>query len=65
MQDHHMFPGNRRMDRDARRKDPVDTGTIDFAAWVVALLAAQIDRRAGAAIRSSGRVPRRRHRTAP
>ncbi len=41
MQDHHMFPGNRRMDRNARRKDPVDTGTIDFAAWVVALLAAR------------------------
>jgi MerR family transcriptional regulator, light-induced transcriptional regulator len=39
MQDQHMFPGSRRSDRDDPRKDPVDTGVIDFAAWVVALLA--------------------------
>ena len=41
MQDHPMFPGSRRTDRDAPRKDAVDTGTIDFAAWVMTLLAAR------------------------
>jgi MerR family transcriptional regulator, light-induced transcriptional regulator len=41
MQDQHLFPGTRRADRDGPRKDPVDTGVIDFAAWVVALLAAR------------------------
>ena len=41
MQDHQMFRGSRRTDRDAPRKDAVDTGTIDVAAWVVALLAAR------------------------
>ena len=41
MQDQHFFLGLRRPDRDGYRKDPVDTGVIDFAAWVVALVAAR------------------------
>jgi MerR family transcriptional regulator, light-induced transcriptional regulator len=41
MQDHHVFPGNRRPVRDGSRKDPVEPGVIDFAAWVMALLAAR------------------------
>ena len=45
MQDHQMFPGRRRADRDGPRNAPVpcnapvDVGVIDFAAWLVALLA--------------------------
>ncbi len=41
MQDYQAFPGTLRADRKGPRQDPVDTGVIDFAAWVVALLAAR------------------------
>lgn len=39
MQDQHFSLWLRRPERDGHRKDPVDTGVIDFAAWVMALLA--------------------------
>jgi len=41
MQDHHTFPDTKLSDRNRPRKDPAETGVIDFAAWVVALLAAR------------------------
>ena len=41
MQDHHPFPGSRRSDRNGPRQDIADTGAIDFASWVVSLLAAR------------------------
>ena len=41
MQDQYFSLGHRRPERDGLRKDPVDTGVIDFAAWLVALLAAR------------------------
>jgi MerR family transcriptional regulator, light-induced transcriptional regulator len=41
MQDHQLSLVGRRPERDATRKDPGDAGVIDFASWVVALLAAR------------------------
>jgi MerR family transcriptional regulator, light-induced transcriptional regulator len=41
MQDQHFSLGLRQPDRNGYRKDPVDTGVIDFAAWVMALVAAR------------------------